>query len=137
MKYFRYWIDGSIYDAIDDAIRGDWNSDPPVIGIGAPGCIVRFDASADQTFFWIAACDIFSGEIERHGLDLVLPVDLPFGLPLIEAIIDQCSLKNRTRVFELHEIGLSCALQHGVFIDRLRGAGWGVEVYLRAGCIWE
>ena len=129
MIYHRYSNENDCIGALDYALHSLPDLPQPVLGIGAPGCVVSFNNATDQTVF-VLACDQFllSG-IERHGLDLILPLDLPFGLPAINAIVDQCSLQSRVVVCELLDIGFPREEDHERFLTTLSDMGRPVKIY--------
>lgn len=129
MKYKRYLVESNIYDAIEILMAANCVSDPPAIGIGAPGCVARFRTEADQALFMLASPAFLLRGTERYDLDLVLPIDLPFGLPVIKDIFKQCSLSGRVMLFDLHEIGFSSLREHSDFIQALMRFGFQTKSF--------
>ena len=129
MIYNRYLVEENIYNAIDSLMAANCICDPPVVGIGAPGCVARFHTEADQALFLLASPAFLHRDTERYDLDLVLPIDIPFGLPVIKDIFEQCSLSGRVMLFDLHEIGFSSLREHSDFIRALMHFGFHAKIY--------
>lgn len=129
MIYQRYSNKNDCIGVLDYALHSLPDLPQPVLGIGAPGCVVSFNNATDQTVFVLACDRFFPSEIEHHGLDLILPLDLPFGLPVINAIIDKCSLQSRVVVHELLDIGFPRGEDHERFLAALSDMGHPVKIF--------
>lgn len=127
--YHRYAFDSDPLDELDEPFDHIPIFSKAIFGIGAPGCIARFQNAVDQNLFYLACDDNWLSHIERHGLDLVLPVDLPFGLATINAIVDQCSLHSRVDLYELFDIGFYDESDHEEFLTTFNAHGGTVRCY--------
>lgn len=127
--YRRYAFDADPFDDLDEHLDQMPILADAVLGIGAPGCIARFQNAADQNLFYLACDDNWLPHIERHGLDLVLPVDLPFGLAVINSVIEQCSLHSRVDLHELYDIGFYDESDHAEFLTTFNSHGGSARCY--------
>jgi hypothetical protein len=132
--YHRYSFDSDPFDDIDAPFEQIPIFSEAVLGIGAPGCVARFQNPSDQNLFYLACDEKWLPRVERHGLDLVLPVDLPFGLATINAIVDQCSLHSRVDLHELFDIGFYDESDHEEFVSTFNSHGGSVRCYPSENC---
>ncbi|PYF08066.1 hypothetical protein C8J30_1141 [Rhodobacter viridis] len=129
MIYHRYAFDSDPFDDLAEHLEQVPILADAVLGIGAPGCVARFQNHSDQNLFYLACDENWLPHIERHGLDLVLPVDLPFGLATINSVIEQCSLHSRVNLLELYDIGFYSESDHEDFLMTVNGHAETVRCY--------
>ena len=128
MTVCRYRIDADPDRAIALATQKYWSRAKPLIVLGPPACIVRFDAAAELLLFLLARPADWCS-VEGFGLDLVLPIDCHFVLPSLKPVLKQVSLIGKVRICDVVFIDLPADSDHTLLLERIKSCGIDAGIY--------
>lgn len=128
MTVCRYRIDADPDHAIELATQKYWSRAKPLIVLGPPSCIVRFDTAAELVLFLLARpADWYS--VEGFGLDLVLPIDCSFVFPTLKPVLKQVSLIGKVQICDVVFIDLPADSDHMALLYRIKSSGIDAAIY--------